>query len=284
MESSPLPLELERHIFESSAHSHPLSIPSLIRVAWRVKHWVEPLLYRTLIIKPTIDPGDFFPSCTEEAFMEIVRIQKADFLRDSVRNLMVCSVSVQTAQTIASACPNVENLLVLCNNLGGRYEPQAVNIVQLKHLYCDRDQIFEITRLELFRHSSFRQITHLELFSGLRGNEWTGLVELSQLTHLALNRITSLRVCTPILEALKSLRALVLLCRHPEWPRPELVHLADDTRFVMMQVDSYIENWQQGVLTGDDYWTSVDQFIADRTSGKIHQRRYFLGDMDTLTG
>ncbi|KAJ7095067.1 hypothetical protein C8R44DRAFT_813875 [Mycena epipterygia] len=45
-----LPPELERLVFESAALSHATDIPNLILVAWRIKNWVEPLLYRAVLV------------------------------------------------------------------------------------------------------------------------------------------------------------------------------------------------------------------------------------------
>ncbi|KAF8212858.1 hypothetical protein K438DRAFT_1805181, partial [Mycena galopus ATCC 62051] len=45
-----LPSELECIIFEIAALLRPQTIPSLMLIAQRVKHWVEPLLYRVLIL------------------------------------------------------------------------------------------------------------------------------------------------------------------------------------------------------------------------------------------
>ncbi|KAJ7108160.1 hypothetical protein C8R44DRAFT_803721 [Mycena epipterygia] len=42
------PLELERAIFELCARSRPPTIPGLLRVAHRVRAWLEPLLYEML--------------------------------------------------------------------------------------------------------------------------------------------------------------------------------------------------------------------------------------------
>ncbi|KAJ7887662.1 hypothetical protein B0H14DRAFT_3430691 [Mycena olivaceomarginata] len=50
MSSSPmLPAELEREVFEICSLSRPVSIPTLMLIAKRVKEWIEPLLYR---VKP----------------------------------------------------------------------------------------------------------------------------------------------------------------------------------------------------------------------------------------
>jgi hypothetical protein len=37
-----LPAELEQVIFETTAHIRPLSIPTLMLIAWRVKKWFVP--------------------------------------------------------------------------------------------------------------------------------------------------------------------------------------------------------------------------------------------------
>ncbi|KAJ6564436.1 hypothetical protein B0H19DRAFT_1258885 [Mycena capillaripes] len=53
-----LPEDLEREIFEISAHSRPVFIPILMLVARRVKIWLEPLLYRTIVLdNPSVLKG-----------------------------------------------------------------------------------------------------------------------------------------------------------------------------------------------------------------------------------
>ncbi|KAJ7256444.1 hypothetical protein C8J57DRAFT_1344697 [Mycena rebaudengoi] len=48
-----IPLELEREIFEIAATHHPETMPTLLLVAQRVLQWIEPLLYRTLVVGRT---------------------------------------------------------------------------------------------------------------------------------------------------------------------------------------------------------------------------------------
>ncbi|KAJ7645349.1 hypothetical protein B0H17DRAFT_1216056 [Mycena rosella] len=117
------PVDLERLIFELVALSHPVSIPNLMLVAWRVKNWqvaqslwfsldlrchcdfrVEPLLYRTLVFN--VDPIEGLLFCPEEAFRMIARAKPA-LLRGYVRNLLV--LHELWADDIA-AFPAMENL------------------------------------------------------------------------------------------------------------------------------------------------------------------------------
>ncbi|KAJ7489042.1 hypothetical protein FB451DRAFT_1223597, partial [Mycena latifolia] len=73
--SSASPLDLEREIFETAARLHPETIPALLRVAHRVLVWIEPLLYRTLVI-------------AHRRQLEAVLQKSPSFLRENVRNLM----------------------------------------------------------------------------------------------------------------------------------------------------------------------------------------------------
>ncbi|KAJ7887124.1 hypothetical protein B0H14DRAFT_2696630 [Mycena olivaceomarginata] len=61
-----LPPELECTIFEIAALARPKMIPSLILVAHRVKHWVEPLLYRVIMVVPRTRPSS--STCSNSPF------------------------------------------------------------------------------------------------------------------------------------------------------------------------------------------------------------------------
>ncbi|KAJ7443899.1 hypothetical protein B0H11DRAFT_452304 [Mycena galericulata] len=81
-----VPPELERQIFEISALSRPRAIPRLMLAAWRVKEWVEPLLYRTIVLK--YGPrADHYPAFTVDILLTSIRSKPA-FFRDAVRNLL----------------------------------------------------------------------------------------------------------------------------------------------------------------------------------------------------
>ncbi|KAJ7686303.1 hypothetical protein B0H17DRAFT_1072241 [Mycena rosella] len=271
-----LPLDLERHIFELSAVSRPVSIPNLLRVAWRVKHWVEPLLYRTLIIckePENYRKVDELPWCTLEDFNQIVRrTESASFLRDSVRNVMFQHLNAGEIDSILSACSGLHNMHAL-----GCEDPTAFpDSLRLRRLHCDND---DHPALKL----SSRHITHLELFIGLTldydlyeddPTQWSAVTRLPHLTHLSLNFKSLLPVCLHLLDACNSLCALIILRSSPAYPVPET--LAGDPRFVMMELPQRTADWQRGILTGDDYWARADAFIAKRRSGEIDRRTFFL--------
>ncbi|KAJ7914160.1 hypothetical protein B0H13DRAFT_1873233 [Mycena leptocephala] len=226
--------ELERHIFELFALSRPASIPNLMLVAWRVKHWVEPLLYHTLVIG--FDPIPDLPRCRADTVADIARTKSPAFLRDSTRNLMLNCNTTEETHTYLPLFPRIENLWFASR----RGEPPAAvtEIPSLKHLYCD-----------------------------LR--DWTGLAALPCITHLALDDSSLIRICVGILGAFQSLRALIILKGPPASLPSELEVLAADPRFVMCHRPNYANDWQIGALTGRDYWARTDEFIAKRISGEI---------------
>ncbi|KAJ6518474.1 hypothetical protein DFH09DRAFT_1331835 [Mycena vulgaris] len=178
-----LPSDLERQIFELTALSRPVSILSLMRVAYRVKHWVEPLLYRTLVsgVYSTIDG---IPSYTAEDFTHIVRTKSAAFLHDSVRNLLVYSVPEEHTKAILLACSGIENLWILPPPSSPNGSRTAVDFMSLRHLH----------------------LIHLELFDGLNDEDedvasWTGIRALPHLTHLSLDTYRHLALVPHLLDA-----------------------------------------------------------------------------------
>ncbi|KAJ6516533.1 hypothetical protein C8R47DRAFT_1063238 [Mycena vitilis] len=72
MQTQRLPAELERYVFEQVALSRTVAIPRLLRVAQRVKIWIEPLLYRTIVVNTRSKrwlPFDCCPLCGGQADM-----------------------------------------------------------------------------------------------------------------------------------------------------------------------------------------------------------------------
>ncbi|KAJ7816012.1 hypothetical protein B0H13DRAFT_2293217 [Mycena leptocephala] len=90
-----LTIDLEREVFEISALSRPKSIPTLMLVAWRVKTWVEPLLYRTIVVwrsarfAPTPAPIEGHPTFYRRTLIPIIKSKPTSFFRDSVRHLLI---------------------------------------------------------------------------------------------------------------------------------------------------------------------------------------------------
>ncbi|KAJ6499499.1 hypothetical protein DFH09DRAFT_1376043 [Mycena vulgaris] len=278
--SPTLPLDLERKIFELTALSRPVCIPNLMRVAWRVQHWVEPLLYRTLIVGPA-DTIDGIPPCTFERFAHIANTKSASFLHDSVRNLLIVPIPIDHIKATLSAFTGVVNLWIT-SDLEASDCYTAVRFMTLRHFYCD----FRNFEVESFTQT-FTHLTHLELFNGSDDDDpdpapWASLTRLINLTHLAVDTSNVLSVCPYLLDACKSLRALIFLGPGPRYLPAKLQVLAADPRSIGMRRNDYFGDWQRAILHGCDCWARADAFIAKRVSREIDRHAFWLSDEDCV--
>ncbi|KAJ7762906.1 hypothetical protein B0H16DRAFT_1718739 [Mycena metata] len=163
-----LPLELEREIFEFAAQSRPSGIPSLLLVARRVHIWIEPLLYRTMVVAP--DPrswGLYPPVIASETLIIISMIklrESSSFFKNSVHHLCLYNTTQGETTLILSALTNVQNLWL--------YLPDSVFTIEqvaklpMKHLHCRMSSLS--AQNVHFSHPIFAQITHLAFFDVLR--------------------------------------------------------------------------------------------------------------------
>ncbi|KAJ6482765.1 hypothetical protein C8R45DRAFT_1150385 [Mycena sanguinolenta] len=97
-----LPTDLERTIFETTTFLAPECIPTLVLVAWRIKVWLEPILYRTLVFRGETDHLVFF--------LGTLASKPPAFFAHSTRHLLMVDVDPSVIRSILSACSQVENL------------------------------------------------------------------------------------------------------------------------------------------------------------------------------
>ncbi|KAJ7042909.1 hypothetical protein C8F04DRAFT_56523 [Mycena alexandri] len=173
--SPALPPELEREIFELCAHSWPAQIPKLMRVAHRVKHWVHPLLYRTLVV---YDPSRKNPDDAGTRRITIERAASAigahpAFFPSAVRHLLVYTFhnkDVANIATILAACTGIENLSLF------EMDDTWISIIALLPLkrFYGRCQI-----LISMPHPSnivFPHLTHLRLIDWIHSENTDALI------------------------------------------------------------------------------------------------------------
>ncbi|KAJ7204163.1 hypothetical protein GGX14DRAFT_647729 [Mycena pura] len=261
-----LPSELEQNVFKLAALDRPLSIPTLIRVAWRVKQWLEPLLYRTLVIDDS--PIDGIPCCDMDTFRRITETKSPDFLADAVRNVMVGSSHDDHLHAILSACPGIQNL-----HFGNAYTVRAaLDVLPLRHLYCAPGTVFDLSAHDAGSHRNFAHLTHLQLFSSVPGDDErfvSTLAQIPNLSHLAILLSIgrgALYIYRQILDACTHLRVLVVLTTSM-WLAEEHPRLSDVRFVVEMWPRSYKTDWKLGILTGDDFWARAEAIVAERISG-----------------
>ncbi|KAJ7921028.1 hypothetical protein B0H13DRAFT_2318784 [Mycena leptocephala] len=100
------PRELERIIFEIAAHAHTTSIPTLLLAAVRVKDWLEPLLYRVVLVCATPPTKNWpFPrNINADVLLRVIANRPAGYLQRVVGHLFLDkSVTFTQAETILQA-------------------------------------------------------------------------------------------------------------------------------------------------------------------------------------
>ncbi|KAJ7735854.1 hypothetical protein DFH07DRAFT_110108 [Mycena maculata] len=265
-----LPPELERLIFEDCALSHPISIPTFMLVARRVKTWTEPLLFRTICVTDT--PPSYTPNNFHHFTMDILlrEIQKrpASFFESAVKHLFIGEIAdfhssqyIPGVQTLLATFRGITALFASCHHF--QYLP-VLEAVPLQTLAIDLNSLFAFGKTPLdFLHPVFRNVTHLQVLSGLSRptKEWAGIKNMPQLTHFAFTNPNERQMVIPALLGCSQLECCVLLCplgvNGAFW-------LPDDVRFVAMSRPDDCGDWLRGITTEDDYWKRAEAVIAAR--------------------
>ncbi|KAJ6563999.1 hypothetical protein B0H19DRAFT_74829 [Mycena capillaripes] len=280
-----LPPELERIIFEIVALSRATTIPKLMLIAWRVKDWLEPLLYRTVVIgdssqlninhRRTVGLPDF----REARLLQIIET-KPSFLQHAVKHLFIGVYAEGSAvDRIVVACPHITHLFA-------PFDPSD----HIRALSTLRDVQYLTAHVALILtesgalHSSFQKVTHLELFlfadSGVSCDGLCGCLELMpNLTHIAFNLPLQKIISHTALQANVQLQCIIFLRAKTAMEEGPLL---SDSRFLCFeQKMDWCLDWLRGARTGDDYWVLADEFLAARRAKKVDPSTYSIADDDT---
>ncbi|KAK7058126.1 hypothetical protein R3P38DRAFT_2844465 [Favolaschia claudopus] len=270
-----LPLELEREIFETAAVANTRIIPTFLRVCRRVHAWIEPLLYRTLILT-----GDDSP------YLIALRAKPIEFQRKSVRHVYIqCSFFPSNfIRDLLSDLSDIQSLL-----MDGHYD-----VVELRPV-LDKVRPRKLS-LWVQPHSPewspitpirplFLCVTHLELFKPSfvpsTWEEWSPLASLPALTHICLIQGLIVDLLQPVVRNCHQLQAVIAA-----YFEERSLHLAEtlannlpvaDSRVVVMLQRDYVADWTVGARGGRDLWVRADDFLAQKRCGKIPVSTYFLG-------
>ncbi|KAJ7158156.1 hypothetical protein C8R46DRAFT_410651 [Mycena filopes] len=274
-----LPPDLERLIFEDAALSHLISMPTLMLVAWRVRSWVEPLLYRLLCVT-THNGRRGFPIIPVEVLLQALDSRSP--LMASVECVFFHRIPSRyspsaTLNALLAACPRITNLSSL---VGFGASLKAVESLQnLRRLAINVRELFYPGSVD-FAHPLFRNITHLELFDVLgeegaqaASSEYGAMVNIPNLSHIAFNGPWLCTVMEPLFQAHgERLRCFVFLS--------DLV-LMDGShipQFVHIHQTDFLGDWLRGIHTGEDYWDLAERFIAGKRAGRVDDWRHEIWD------
>ncbi|KAF8175241.1 hypothetical protein K438DRAFT_1979810 [Mycena galopus ATCC 62051] len=284
-----LPPELERTIFEIAALGHPTTIPCLILVARRVKGWVEPLLFRIIMVVPSefsLREMLGIPVFPVGILLRLIATKPPGLLQKSTQHLFLSpGVSPDTLTTICTACSGARNLSLFDFNT----DMAAVDVFQhLERLALSRNALSLLCNTSV-AHLVLGNITHLELSNPQNNPGFDELPaclsHMPRLTHIALDcdHIPDEPLVT-VFRANTNLQCIAFLVSPEDlndlMQRTEL--LVDDYRFICLgQEIDYRVDWLMGASRGKDYWELVDAFITARRKGKVERSRYTITDTDT---
>ncbi|KAJ7620245.1 hypothetical protein FB45DRAFT_148850 [Roridomyces roridus] len=272
------PPELERCIFEICAHQSPVLITKLMLVAWRVKEWLEPILYRTILLGYTNPcPYGYPVSSFLSGVIHDSRGKSRERFRHSCRNLLV--LHCDQWEQILEGCCRLENLY-LCGssqNTGHSSDLSAV-VPMLKRLHMD-NLPHPLLSSPGSSHTVFPHLTHLEILGvsyprPLDEIYLSSITSLPQLTHLSFNHQDLEDIFLSILQNCLQLQVLLHFDGKRDRPFADEDSLVKDVRFVVCRVDylqdwNWVEDWLMGVDSEIDYWCRAERFIAKRRAGEI---------------
>ncbi|KAF7369641.1 hypothetical protein MVEN_00295100 [Mycena venus] len=274
-----LPPELERTIFEVAALLRPKDIPALLRVAWRVKHWIEPLLFRIIFVSSS-------PVCETEGFLAVpldillnkIPPESGSFFESSVHHIFVDldqEQKISILDTILAASPRVTNLFIL-DDLTPQQLPSLGRLDGFLCFTIDLSPLFAPTAID-FGASLFRNLTHLELLDGSHDLP-SDITVIPKLTHIAFNISSGIASLHARIQPNTQLRCIVFL--QTTQPLAETSPVSDDVRFLCIRQTNFRVDWLRGATTGVDYWTLADAFIAAKQAGRVDRFQYCISDTD----
>ncbi|KAJ7744069.1 hypothetical protein DFH07DRAFT_963905 [Mycena maculata] len=281
-----LPLEIEQEIFEWRAISDPSSITVLMRVSRRVRLWVEPYLYRVIMV------GAWPPySIMKDDILGVTQSKPASFYRDAVRHLYLREVQeprFSWSPEVLQLCSRTHNLAAA----GGSANPTLIPILlqmDLRRLSLSLGELFGgAERIDL-KHPLFNYITHLDIFDDIPEADTQivpHIAALPVLTHLCMNNHVPADILRALLSDCPSLNIFVNLWHWYRTPSGRIQARNPplrDARFVVGVYRDYAREWEAGARGEEpDFWTIAEDFVAQKRSGAIPESRYWMVDEDEV--
>ncbi|KAJ7765483.1 hypothetical protein DFH07DRAFT_810738 [Mycena maculata] len=243
---------------------------TLLRVTRLVLIWIEPVLYRVIMIDSRA--GD-------DAIRRAVSDKPASFFRENVRHISFCfpsRLSEEEVQAFLRLCPNLVSFAAFGVRASGL--PLVLQeMSQLRKWTGNLQDHFAGSGTIDLRHTFVRRLTHMDLIdlSASDSSLILGLATLAALTHLAVNSNVSVDAVWCVLEQCTQLQVLVHF-----WPehsdKSRIAHEigsgppAEDVRFVVgfHRVDR-LHDWRVAARGETGFWTAADTFITRKRRGEF---------------
>ncbi|KAJ7073568.1 hypothetical protein C8F01DRAFT_1360429 [Mycena amicta] len=297
-----LPQDLERLIFRTAALAAPSEAQNLLIVAWRVKEWVEPLLYRSLVIAPPMHLGTIVSApilkLSPRTFARLAQRKSPSFFASHVHDLLFYALTPEDIRRILRVCSGTKSLLTQSPASSGALD----SLKQLQRLHGDFSKFFDPTAesaASLATLPALSHLTHLEIWdhASTRTAIWAQILTLPALTHLAC-------FARHWEQLLPDQRNAVLTALHPSGAlhafivieyaggphSPEIdvepARLKSTPGFVSIRLVQSLRStspyvrwhdvWSDGILGGNDFWARADELIRKRHAGEVGRDEYKL--------
>ncbi|KAJ6448558.1 hypothetical protein C8R47DRAFT_1227015 [Mycena vitilis] len=294
---SSLPLDLQRCIFELAALASLHDISKLMLVEHQVKVWIEPILYRVLVLaEPHRDPRgssrDFhFVTVSQWDIKKPLKSKSHEFFQSAVKSLRIYDpIDSDNMKLLFTAFAGVTNVAIHWNAATGVL-PALEKLHGLRRLRSALTPLFLGHDRCEFTHALFRNLTHLYLADDWRNmgpmapGFWKGLGKAPSLTHIAFDSIPTGEQVAEIL-SVGRLRCIIFWVFGLEEQCRELdVRIVHITRHPVR----YWLAWNFGASPQDDRWTDeqlrdewqlAEEFIAAKQRGTIAGSQRVISDLD----
>ncbi|KAK7045263.1 hypothetical protein R3P38DRAFT_3177483 [Favolaschia claudopus] len=269
-----LPPELEREIFELAARQDQSIVPPLLTVCHRVRSWVEPLLYRVLLVSSYQVPA-----------LVALKSKPAAFKKTAVRHVFIESYKGETrAQDLLSELTEIES--------GAPSRPRYPAHPKAQSTPAGNLPARGLTASEWARATLprpvFLTVTHFELYyepdhsDPQSWEDWSTLASLPALTHLCLTRCLADGTFRPVVKYCQALKVLIagfwdMYLKYEATKFAENL-VVKDPRVVVMVFPTFKQNWVLGARGGSDFWARADAFLAGKMRKEIDSSVYLLDE------
>ncbi|KAJ6596089.1 hypothetical protein B0H10DRAFT_2230579 [Mycena sp. CBHHK59/15] len=229
-------------------------MPGLLLVAHRVQIWIEPILYKVLLLYETGEARRF-PQVHSSAPERLMNSRPASFFRTHVRDVLFVG-RPNEAYKILSVCA------------------ATVNVLFSRRFSGNLGQFFSQLPAPDFTHALFSHITHLDIAEEGSDPTWAGLALIPTLTHLSFRLSSFPRLNSrAILDNCSSVKVLVIVWPNQAYLNTYAPAFADvkDRRFVMLLVPDYYVDWAIGARGGEDYWVRAEEIVQLRYEAASHK-------------
>ncbi|KAJ7239029.1 hypothetical protein B0H12DRAFT_85559 [Mycena haematopus] len=227
-----LPPDLERTIFELAAHKDTQTALRIILVAHRCRSWIEPILYRSVVVSQSSWSFPLFLRTLD------ARPHMLDGFEKFRSTPICCQTTLQSLVSCLHApLSSAHRPLVRADVVPG-FVPAAVD--KIVH---NLDIIDGLAEVAYFHHPAFAQLTHLHVLDAPQRWPHVPFSALPALTHLALQnyknqiRPTNVPVLQKILTECQQLEVLVVFvpfCPADDQNTDNTKSLVDDPRLVIL--------------------------------------------------